>query len=157
MTHLSTEPLFQREPPLVFRHPSCRINNMEPRAAQHLAPHDTTAVTPVISEYIGVRSGYCGGEPHILGHRIKVRHVAVWYERLGMSPTEIAATYPSITLSQVHAALAYFYDHRDEIYAAIEEEERFVREMKAKTPPSKLQQILGGRKADGQDDQVPPR
>ena len=129
---------------------------MEPQATHPPAPPGATAVMPVISEYIGVRPGYCGGEPHILGHRIKVRHVAVWYERLGMSPTEIAATYPTITLAQVHAALAYFYDHRDEIYAAIEEEERFVNEMKAKTPPSKLQNVVGARKADGQDDSLPP-
>ena len=49
---------------------------------------------PVICKYIGFRSGYCGGEPHILGHRIKVRHVAVWHEGTGMSPAEIDATYP---------------------------------------------------------------
>ena len=73
-----------------------------------------------------------------------------------MSPTEIAATYPTITLAQVHAALAYLYDHREEIYAAIEEEERFVEEMKAKTPPSKLQQVLEARNADGEDDSVSP-
>ena len=129
---------------------------MEPQDTQATAPPVATAVMPVISEYIGVRPGYCGGEPHILGHRIKVRHVAVWYERLGMSPTEIAATYPTITLAQVHAALAYLYDHREEIYAAIEEEERFVEEMKAKTPPSKLQQVLEARNADGEDDSVSP-
>ena len=35
--------------------------------------------------------GYCGGKPHIAGHRIKVQHVAVWHERLGRSPDEIIA------------------------------------------------------------------
>jgi hypothetical protein len=75
---------------------------------------------------------------------------------MGMSPTEIVVTYPTISLAQVHAALAYYYDHKDEIRAAIEEEKRFVEEMKAKSPPSKLQQVLQARKANGQDDTLPP-
>jgi uncharacterized protein (DUF433 family) len=128
---------------------------MEQQTTHTPPPHDTSAPVPVISERIGVRPGYCGGEPHILGHRIKVRHVVVWHERLGMSPTEIVATYPTITLAQVHAAIAYFYDHHEEIYAAIEEEERFVEEMKAKTPPSKLQ-MFKASKANGPDDSLPP-
>jgi uncharacterized protein (DUF433 family) len=127
---------------------------MEPTATQ---THEPPAPIPVVTEYIGVRPGYCGGEPHILGHRIKVRHVAVWHEQMGMTPTEIAATYPTITLAQVHAALAYYYDHKDEIQAAIEDEKRYVEELKAKAPPSKLQQILAARKLDGTDDPLPPR
>src|SRR3954466_6825091 len=113
-------------------------------------------ILPVVSEYIGIKPGYCGGEPHILGHRIKVRHVVVWHEQMGMTPTEIAVTYPTITLAQVHAALAYYYDHRDEIHAAIEDERRFVEERKAKSPPSKLEQLLAARKPDAPDDSLPP-
>jgi uncharacterized protein (DUF433 family) len=129
---------------------------MEPSATRISEPHAEPTALPVVTEYIGVRPGYCGGEPHILGHRIKVRHVAVWHEQMGMTPTEIAATYPSISLAQVHAALSYYYDHRDEIHAAIEEERRFVEEMKAKSPPSKLQQLLAARKPDAPDDSLPP-
>ena len=62
-----------------------------------------------------------------------------------------------ISLAQIHAALAYYYDHRDEIHAAIEEERRFVEELKAKTPPSKLQKILEARMAgNAPDDSLPP-
>jgi uncharacterized protein (DUF433 family) len=129
---------------------------MEASHAPTAQPTGETKTLPVVSEYIGIKPGYCGGEPHILGHRIKVRHVAVWHEQMGMTPTQIAATYPTITLAQVHAALAYYYDHRDEIQAAIEEERRFVEEMKAKTPPSKLQKILEARKANAEDDSLPP-
>src|SRR5262249_47413301 len=89
---------------------------------------------PVIREYIGIRPGYCGGKPHILGHRIKVKHVAVWHERMGMSPTEIVEQHPTITLAQVHAALAYYHDHRDEFQAEIAEEDRAFEELKAKQP-----------------------
>jgi uncharacterized protein (DUF433 family) len=112
---------------------------MESTATDSSSPPDETGIIPVISEYIGIRPGYCGGEPHILGHRIKVRHVAVWHEEMGMSPAQIATTYPTVTLSQVHAALAYYFDHREEIQAAIAEEDQFVEELKAKSGPSLLQ------------------
>ncbi len=134
----------------------CTMGFMEPIITHEPEPHGEPTTLPVITEYIGVRPGYCGGEPHILGHRIKVRHVAVWHEQMGMTPTEIAATYPTITLAQVHAALAYYYDHRDEIRAAIEDEHRFVEELKAKTP-SLLQEKLKRLKGeDVTDDTLPP-
>ena len=44
-----------------------------------------------------------------------------------MTPEEIAATvYPSLTLGQVYAALAYDEDHRGEIDRAFEDEARFL-------------------------------
>jgi uncharacterized protein (DUF433 family) len=126
---------------------------MNPTAIHPTTPLNEPGSLPVISEYIGIRSGYCGGEPHILGHRIKVRHVAVWHEGMGMSPAEIAATYPTITLAQIHAALAYYFSHRDEIQAAIADEDRFVEELKAKSGPSLLQEKLKQR--DAADDTLP--
>jgi uncharacterized protein (DUF433 family) len=102
---------------------------------------------PVIAEHIGVRPDFCGGEPHILGHRVKVRHVAVWHELGGMSPADIVVTHPTLTLAQVHSALAYYYDHRDEIQKAINEEDTFVEKMKAASAPSLLQERLKQRNA----------
>jgi uncharacterized protein (DUF433 family) len=101
-------------------------------------PHET--VLPIIGEYIAVKPGFCGGKPHIMGHRIKVQHIAVWHERMGMTPEEIVVTYPSLSLPAVFAALAYYHSHRVEIDADIEAGERFVAEMKAKVGPSKLQE-----------------
>ncbi len=120
---------------------------METKAIDSSGVPAETETIPVISEYIGVRPGYCGGEPHILGHRITVKHVAVWHEEMGKTPADIAATYPTITLAQVHAALAYYYDHRDEIQAAIAEDDRFIDALKAKARPSLLQKRLTQRNA----------
>jgi uncharacterized protein (DUF433 family) len=100
--------------------------------------------------------GTCGGKPRIDGHRIKVEHIAVCHERMGMNPDEIVTSHPSITLAQVHAALAYYYEHKAEIDADIEEGERFIEKLKANSPPSKLQRILEARKANGTDDSLPP-
>jgi len=69
-----------------------------------------------------------------------------------MTPAEIVATYPTITLAQVHAALAYYYDHRDEIQAEIEEERRFVEELRA-GQPSIFEKV---RQRNAPNDSVPP-
>jgi hypothetical protein len=76
---------------------------------------------------------------------------------MGMSPDEIVSAYPSITLAEVHAALAYYFENRERIDADIREGEKFVAEMKAKAAPSLLQEKLRQRKAHAADDPVPPR
>jgi uncharacterized protein (DUF433 family) len=121
-----------------------------------LPPTTTPAETviPVIGEYIAIRPGFCGGKPHIAGHRIKVQHVAIWHERMGMTPEAIAATYPTLSLPAVYAALAYYHAHRSEIDADIEADERFVAEMKAKAGPSRLRQKLA--EVHAQNDSLPP-
>lgn len=114
-----------------------------------LTPTSTTppATLPVIREYIAVKPGFSGGKPHIDGSRIKVQHVAVWHERMGMTPEEIVASYPSLTLPGVYAALAYYHGHRAEIDADITADEVFAAEMKAKAGPSLVQQKLAARHA----------
>ncbi len=127
---------------------------MKPSTANPLTSPGDPEDGHTISEFIGIRPGYCGGEPHVLGHRIKVRHVAVWHEQMGMSPAEIVATYPTITLAQVHAALDYYDQHRDELQEAIAEESRFVEDLKARSGPSLLQEKL--RQRDAANDPLPP-
>jgi len=105
-------------------------------------------------EHIAVIRGHCGGKPHIAGHRIKVQHIALWHERMGMTPEEIGAAHPGLTLSDVYAALTYYYDHREQIDADIEADEGFVAEREAKAGRSKLQQKLAG--LNGKDDPLPP-
>lgn len=100
--------------------------------------------------------GTCGGRPRIDGHRITVEDVAIWHERMGMSPDEIVSAYLSITLADVYAALAYYYENRERLDADIVEGERFVREMKAKLGPGPLQEPFVRRTADATDDSLPP-
>jgi uncharacterized protein (DUF433 family) len=125
-------------------------------ALETTAPETTSpeTVIPIVGEYIAVKPGFCGGKPHIIGHRIKVQHIAVWHERMGMTPEEIVVTYPSLSLPAVFAALAYYHGHRVEIDADIEADERFVAEMKAKASPSRLQAKLAA--LHGKDDPLPP-
>jgi uncharacterized protein (DUF433 family) len=101
-------------------------------------------MTSVISEHIQITPSVCGGKPRITGHRIRVQDVVVWYEHQNMSPDEIVYHYPSITLADVHAALAYYYDHLEEIRQHIHESNAFVAQLAAETP-SLLQRKLKER------------
>lgn len=83
----------------------------------------------VIQEHIEIVPGAGGPKPRIAGRRIRVQDVVIWNEKLGMSPDEIVHHYPTITLADVHAALAYYWDHRDEIERAIVEEQAVVQEL----------------------------
>lgn len=76
----------------------------------------------VSKEHITKTPGVCGGRACIAGHRIRVSDIAGMYERRGMSADEIVDQLPGITLADVHAAMAYYYDHRDEVEADLRAE-----------------------------------
>jgi len=104
---------------------------------------ETRTPRPLYSrEHIAVIPDRCGGKAHVAGHRIKVRHIAAWHDRLGKSPDEIVAEHPGLTLADVYAALAYYYDHREEIDADMRSDAEFAAGLKAKSPPSLLLQRL---------------
>ncbi len=58
----------------------------------------------------------CGGQPVVVGTRVRVGIILGCY-RQGMNIEEIVQQYPSIKPADVHDALAYAYDHLDEIEA----------------------------------------
>ena len=95
-----------------------------------------------IASHIDVTPGVAGGKPRIAGHRITVQSIVIWHERLGLSADEIATEY-CLSLADMYAALAYSYDHREEIDRVIREDEEFIAELRRRTP-SKLSAKLGG-------------
>ena len=95
-----------------------------------------------LDDFIVKTPGVCAGQARIAGTRIKVKHVYVWIERMGKSPAQVVSEYPHLTMAQVHAALAYYWSHQDEILQDMAKEEKLVAELKAKAGPSKLQERL---------------
>lgn len=94
-----------------------------------------TPATHTEYAYIVHTPGVLRGEARIDGHRIRVRDVVAARDMGGMSPEEVASTaYPSLTLAQVYAALAYYEDHREEIDGAFEDEVRFVEQFRREHP-----------------------
>ena len=98
------------------------------------------AITTIFNANLLITPGICGGKP-TAGHRIKVQDIEIWHERMGMSPDEIIYQHPSITLSDVYAALAYYHDHREEIRQQIEEGETFAKQLQG-NKPSLIEKIL---------------
>jgi len=74
-------------------------------------------------EHISVDPKVFRGRPCVRGTRIPVDFIFDMNQRDGMSPEEIAEQLPTITLSDVHAALSYYYDHRAEIQRMVDEAE----------------------------------
>jgi uncharacterized protein (DUF433 family) len=67
--------------------------------------------------------------------------IVALHEQQGLSPDEIVVTYPSLSLADVHAALAYYFDHREEIGEDLARDRQIAAELARKTP-SRLQQKL---------------
>jgi uncharacterized protein (DUF433 family) len=97
----------------------------------------------VSKEHIAKTPGICGGKACIAGHRIRVMDIVLLHERAGLTPDAIVDEYPSITLADVHAALAYYHDHRDEIEAEFRHEAETADRYRSMFPP-KLKGELGG-------------
>jgi uncharacterized protein (DUF433 family) len=117
-------------------------------------PSAAGAAAPSLADLIVKTPGVCSGQARIAGTRIKVKHVYVWVEHMGKTPAQVVAEHPHLTMAQVHAALAYYWCHRDEIHQDIENEEKLVAELKAKAGPSRIQERLA--EEDATDDPLPP-
>jgi uncharacterized protein (DUF433 family) len=69
----------------------------------------------VLAQHITKTPGVCGGRACIAGHRIRVMDVVVWHEMRGYTAAQVVEMFPGITRADVHAALAYYFDHVEEI------------------------------------------
>lgn len=58
--------------------------------------------------------GVMGGQPRIDGRRISVLQIVEWILEEGMNPEEVSAEF-DLALADVYRALAYYYDHSDEM------------------------------------------
>jgi uncharacterized protein (DUF433 family) len=79
---------------------------MAPAKARVCYPHVTK--TP----------GVCGGKACIDGTRIRVNNV-VSLHKDGANDERIREAYADLSPAQIHAALAYYYDNREEIDAEL--------------------------------------
>jgi uncharacterized protein (DUF433 family) len=77
------------------------------------------------STHIEITPGVCSGRPRVAGTRIRVENVVRWTEQ-GMSPDDIVAAYPQLTLASVDAALAFYSDNRAEIERQVQEDKAFL-------------------------------
>src|SRR5262245_61999094 len=95
------------------------------------------------------------GIAFIGGTRIKVRHVAVERQAHGAPAEQIQEAFPHLSLGQIYAALAYYYDHQEQIDAEIAEARRYAEEMRAQNPNPLTREQLEARLKDREAGSAP--
>jgi uncharacterized protein (DUF433 family) len=108
---------------------------------------------PVVETHIVSTPGVCGGKPRIANTRIRVQDIYVWHELRGQTPEEIVADFPQLSLANVHAALAFYFDNRELIHQEMKEAEELVEAMKARSGPGLIERLRG----EIGSDPLPPR
>lgn len=73
---------------------------------------------------------------------VKVIEIALDHLAYGWNAETIQENHPHLTLAQVYAALAWYYDHQAAMDAEIEQQDERVRALRAANPPSQLQRRL---------------
>ena len=76
--------------------------------------------------------------PIISGTTMKVVELVLEKTAYGWSPEELYFQHPYLTLGQIHSALAYYWDHREELDRDIELRLEFVDEVQQEMEPSPL-------------------
>jgi uncharacterized protein (DUF433 family) len=127
---------------------------MKPSRTTESDPSLTPTMRSLSQEHIVSTPDTCGGKPRIVGHRIRVQDVVLWHETMGMSPEEVVSEYPGLTLADVHAALAYYHDHKAEVGADLRQEEARATELE-RSLPSLSGLTIAGR--DAKDNPIPSR
>jgi uncharacterized protein (DUF433 family) len=87
------------------------------------------------------------GVPWIDGANTKVVELVEEVKAHGWSPEELAYQHPHLTLGQVHSALAYYWDHQEEVEADLERREAQVEEIRREVGEHPL---IGKLRAQGQ-------
>lgn len=86
------------------------------------------AATPTTYEHIALDEN---GIPWIPEANTKVVELVAEVKAHGWSPEELVVQLPHLTLGQVHSALAFYWDHREEIEADLARREAYIEELRA--------------------------
>jgi uncharacterized protein (DUF433 family) len=79
--------------------------------------------------------GTCGGLPRIEGTRISVNMIVREVVRGRMTPEEVLMLHKHLTLAQIHSALAFYFDNKEEVDAALKKGEEVVKKLRDQFPP----------------------
>lgn len=78
------------------------------------------------------------GVPFIAGTTMKVVELVMAQIAHGWSPEELHFQHPYLSLGQIHSALAYYWDHKAELDADIEQRWQWAEQMRREAGPSSL-------------------
>jgi len=76
------------------------------------------------------------GVPSIAGTTMKVVELVTAQLAHGWSPEELHFQFPHLSLGQIHAALAYYWDHKGDLDADIDRRARYAEHARREAGPS---------------------
>jgi len=88
-----------------------------------------TAKASVSYPHVTKTPGVCGDKACIDRTRIRVNNVAFLHKSVA-NDDKVREVYPDLTPAQIHAALAYYYDNREEIDAELAADEAWGESLK---------------------------
>lgn len=88
------------------------------------------------------------GVPYIDATTMKVVELVTAQRAYGWSPEELHFQYPQLTLGQVHSALAFYWDHRNEMDRDIARRLANVEQLQQQRPTPLLRERLRRRGVD---------
>lgn len=78
------------------------------------------------------------GVAFIKGTTMKVVELVMAYKAYGWSPEELHFQHPYLTMSQIHSALAFYWEHKEELEVDIQRRGEFVEQLREEAGPSSL-------------------
>ena len=73
---------------------------------------------------------------------VSVKQIVESLHQAAYRPEEVVRQYPYLMLSEVHAVLSYYYDHRDEIDDQMRRDHEFAEALRAATPEAPITKRL---------------
>jgi uncharacterized protein (DUF433 family) len=80
--------------------------------------------------------------PYIAGTTMKVVELVMAQRAYGWSPEELHFQHPYLTMSQIHSALAYYWENKETIDADMERRLEFAEKARLEAGPSSLVERL---------------
>lgn len=102
---------------------------------------DDAMSTTTVTTYEHVQID-ANGKAIIAGTNMKVTELVMAQMTHGWSPEELHFQHPYLTLGQIHSALAYYWDHKEELDAEIERSLQFSEQARRESGPSPLAEKL---------------
>lgn len=78
------------------------------------------------------------GVPYIAGTTMKVIELVMANMAHGWSPEELHFQHPYLSMSQIHSALAYYWEHKDALDADIEQRLHYADQLRQQMGPASL-------------------
>jgi uncharacterized protein (DUF433 family) len=95
------------------------------------------------------------GIAYIAGTSMKVSDIVIDSITWGLSPQQIQESYPHLSLAQIHAALTYYYDHKPEMDALLDQWDQEYEQMRAQDSDPLTRSMLAERLRQRQQGEHP--